>query len=185
MHDETVDMDARILRLLAENNPEAATLMYKAHYRVLVRSVRRIIGDRDDAKDIVLELLQAVWEKRNTLKITAPIRRYLLAAAYNRSINFLRNRRRSMERLEEMRSSLQRIHIGYADLHLEADELSKLIKAAIRMLPQNAQQTFILSRHFGMTYKEMAAHFKVSEKTIEKNMTTALRLLRRFLAAYL
>lgn len=180
------DNDDLIISLLKANDAMASALLYQTHYHAIYYNVRRFIRDPDQAKDITQELFINVWEKRSVLSITKPIRKYLLSAAHNRVINFNRDAERNSKLRNEVadRSSLGRI-VNSADVEYEANELKQIIKDAINLLPEKLRSTFMMSRYLGMTYKEMALHLKVSDKAVEKRMTSALKLLRILLAPYL
>lgn len=186
MSDDTGDTDDLILNLLRENDVKALSVVFDAHYRPVYNNIRKIIKNGDDAKDIVLELFQAVWEKRQSLNITKPVRRYLITAAHNRAVNYLRDRHRANTLLNSVINlSASGRTVPAADMEIEAKELNKIIKTAVALLPEKARITFLMSRNFGLTYREIAIHLNVTEKAVEKNMTKALRLLRAFLAPYL
>lgn len=186
MNDNSNDTDERILKLLKEDDTLALSLMFHSYYKSLYNSVKRVIRNGDDAEDLVIELFQAVWEKRHSLNISKPIRNYLLSAAYHRALNYTRNRGRTKASLTNV------IHMSSVapsaqstDTELQTRELRRVIKTAISLLPGKMRVTFLMSRNLGMTYKEIARHLHVSEKAVEKNMSKALKLLRVLLAPYL
>lgn len=177
MGDSTNDTDDLILNLLTENDPKAASLMFHAHYKALYNSVNKIIRNSEDSQDIVLQLFQAVWQKRHSLNITKPIRNYLVTAAHNRAINHIRNKDRAKALLNDaIHLSATTRTVASVEHEIEAEELDRLVKMAIGMLPDRARITFLMSRDFGMTYREIAANFGVTEKAVEKNMNRALQL---------
>lgn len=186
MGDQTDDTDDLILSLLAKNDPKAASLMFNAHYKALHNSVKKITRNSEDSQDIVLQLFEAVWHKRHSLNITKPIRSYLLTAVRNRAINHIRNNGRTKALLNHViHLSATTRTVPPVDIEIQGRELKNIIKAAIAMLPYKTRITFIMSRNYGMTYREIAARLGVSEKAVEKNMNRALRLLRILLKPYL
>lgn len=186
MRDGTDNTDDLILNLLTENNPKGASLMFNAHYKAVYYSVNKITKNSEDAQDIVLQLFQAVWQKRHSLNIVKPIRSYLLTAAHNRAINHIRSKGRAKAWLNNViQLSATTRTVPSVDVEIEAKELDRIIQTAIGMLPDKARITFIMSRNFGMTYREIAARLGVTEKAVEKNMNRALQLLRILLRPYL
>jgi RNA polymerase sigma-70 factor (ECF subfamily) len=186
MTGKTEDIDELILSLLKANDTAASSLLYNAHYKAVYNNVNKIVRDADVSKDITQELFINVWEKRNVLNITTPIRKYLLSAAHNRIINKRRDEARNKRLLEEVIDRSGGTKIIYpADVDYEAIELEKLIKDAIALLPHSLRKNFSMSRYLGMTYREMATHLGVSEKAVEKSMSKALKLLRMLLAPYI
>lgn len=186
MAGKTEDTDELILSLLKANDTTASSLLYKAHYKAVYNNVKKFIRDTDEAKDITQELFINVWEKRDVLNITIPIRKYLLSAAHNRVINYKRDNERNKRLLDEVIDRSGGSKIAYpVDVDFEAMELARIIKDAIALLPDNLRKKFFMSRNLGMTYKEMALHLEVSDKAVEKGMSKALKLLRMLLAPYI
>ena len=68
---------------------------------------------------------------------------------------------------------------------LEAMELEEKIRAAIDTLPERCREIFELNRFEGLKYSEIATQLDISVKTVENQMTKALKLLREQLGKYL
>ena len=186
MKDHIDDDDDLILDLLAKDDTLASTLLYKRFYVGLYNYVREVVGNPEPAKDIVQELFMAIWEKRHSLNLSKPLGKYLFVAAYHKSLNYLRDHKRENIILGEIinRSGNEPTSPA-ADVEIEAGELAELIKKAMSLLPFKARRAFIMSRKYGMTYPEIARSLSVSDKAVEKNMSKALALLRKYLGDYL
>lgn len=186
MIDERNETDDLILSLLAADDTTACSLLYKYHYKAVYAYVKDFIPDHDAAKDIVQELITAIWIKRHSLNLVPPLRKYLFRAAHNKAINYNRDvttRQRIMG--EIVNRSGNGPVAPPADTEMEARELEDQIRQAMTRLPMHARKTFLMSRKQGMTYREIADHFLVTEKAVEKNMSKALSLLRQYLAIYI
>jgi RNA polymerase sigma factor (sigma-70 family) len=64
----------------------------------------------------------------------------------------------------------------------ERDEMS-LLQEGIDRLPPKCREIFLLSRFSKLSYKEIATSLDISPKTVENQLSKALRLLRAFLKA--
>ena len=53
---------------------------------------------------------------------------------------------------------------------------------ALASLPPKCKEVFLLAKLKGMKYREIAEKLNLSEKTIENQMTRAIRLLRTYVA---
>ena len=62
--------------------------------------------------------------------------------------------------------------------------MAKITKSAINSLPDRCALIFKLSRNFSMTYKEIAEHLEISVKTVEAQMTIALKRIKEYLDIY-
>jgi RNA polymerase sigma-70 factor (ECF subfamily) len=69
--------------------------------------------------------------------------------------------------------------------HLEAAELESRIWQIINGLPEKCKEIFILNRFEGKKYQEIADQLDISVKTVETQMSKALKTLREHLADYL
>ncbi len=69
--------------------------------------------------------------------------------------------------------------------YLEQSELELKVKESIDGLPDSCRQVFILSRFEEKKYKEIAEELGISIKTVEGQMSRALKILREKLGAYL
>ncbi|MBL0745812.1 RNA polymerase sigma-70 factor [Chryseolinea lacunae] len=179
------DKDDVILNLLAEDSTHASTLLYHHYYRTVFHYVNDIVEDQEQSKDIVQELFLAIWVKRHSLHFSKPLLAYLFVAAHNKAINHIRDVERKTKTFGDnvSLSEIERIPSS-AIVDLEAVELASLIKKAMRLLPVKARKTLLMSRKHGMTNAEIATRLKVSQKAVEKNMTKALALLRKYLKPY-
>jgi RNA polymerase sigma-70 factor (ECF subfamily) len=185
MNEDCNDTDDLILNLLAADDIAASSLLYKHHYKAVYAYVKDYTPDHDAAKDIVQELFTAIWIKRHSLNMVPPIRKYLFRAAHNKAINYDRDKRTRNRIMGEIVNRSGQGIVPAPDADLQTRELEKLIKEALTHLPMVARKTFLMSRKHGMTYKEIARHFHVTEKAVEKNMSKALSLLRMYLAIYI
>jgi RNA polymerase sigma-70 factor (ECF subfamily) len=68
---------------------------------------------------------------------------------------------------------------------MEADELQEQINQAIDGLPERCRMIFLLSRFEDMSYKEIAQKLDISVKTVENQISKALKVLRDVLGPFL
>ncbi len=146
----------------------------------------RFLVGRVSAPAIAEELVQDVfvwmWEHRDTLTLRETLRAYLYAAAHHRALNVRRR-----ERLEAMWTARATRDISgewvgrVAAPGLEriaADETAAQLRVAIAELPEQRRTIVTLRWHHHLTPREIAATLGVSIKTVENQITRALRTLR-------
>ena len=68
---------------------------------------------------------------------------------------------------------------------LELNELEAKIEATIQSLPDRCREVFILSRYEELKYSEIAKKLEISIKTVEVQMSKALKILRENLSEFL
>ena len=70
----------------------------------------------------------------------------------------------------------------FGNIDVEFLELSKILQDAINTLPLKRKEVFLLSRYEELTNKEIADKLGIAIKTVEAQITTALKQLKIILA---
>ena len=137
----------------------------------------------DACKEIVHNVFVLIWEKRGEFDFEKPAKSYLFTSVYNRCMNYIRDRKKFIDD-EVPESVLGQTGVINQD-HLEAAELESHIWKAIRSLPEKCREIFILNRFEEKKYTEIAHQLNISVKTVEAQMTKALKTLRVHLKDYI
>ena len=175
--------DEELLSLLVTDGESAIDLIFRKYYTFLCKSVYRIIPDGQITEDLAQEVFYEVWKKRDKLKITASLKAYLKRAALNKALNYIRDQKidfRNAPAKEELISKQDSIV-----QELAADNLQQEINAAIDNLPERCRLVFVLSRFEEMSYQQIADQLGISIKTVENQISKALKSLRVALAEHL
>ncbi len=178
------ETDQMLFMRLREGDATALDELFRRHYTNLCRVALRFVNNEQEAEDIVQELFVSIWEKRETQRddLTS-VGPYLRRATRNRSLNYLRDRKRIP--VDEGEVPLTIATPDQADAALEQDELRDQIHGAIDALPERCRLVFVMSKIEDMTHKEIASALDISPKTVENQMTRAYRYLRQWLSLLL
>jgi RNA polymerase sigma-70 factor (ECF subfamily) len=174
--------DQEFFNLLSSNAEKAFEWLFRHYFNDLCQEVYRITLDQHLAQDLVQEVLYELWRKRNQLNINSSLRAYLKRAVLNRTLNYLRDNRHwsSEEKLPDLAVTQQD-----ANDQLREQELQVLLDAAIDELPEKCRMIFILSRYEELSYRDIAGQLGIAEKTVENQVSKALKYLRERLLPYL
>lgn len=176
--------DAEIVRLLKNDDEKAIDLLFDNYYNYLCGVVYRVISDADYAEDLVQEIFLDIWRKRHDLNISTSLRAYLRRAGVNRSLNFIRKQKMKFEDAEETMNDLRSTEIS-GQVEMEHSELEQRIHSCIDALPPKCKLIFGMSRFENMSYQEIANSLEISVKTVENQISKALKLLRSAVQPYL
>ena len=138
---------------------------------------RKYTGDLDSAREIVHTVFIKVWENRSEFDWNKPAKSYLFTSVYNRSMNYIRDNKKFLNHEDASLQNLVPDESAYSD-HLETAELEEKIRKSLLKLPEKCRQVFELSRFEGKKYSEIADELGLSVKTVEAQMSKALRLVR-------
>lgn len=157
--------------------------VFRAHYNALCRYAMGIVGDAENAEEVVQDVFLRIWEKRETLEITSSLKSYLFRAVHNGCMNHLERHKKKV-RLDE--APLKIVHQADTSApDIQSKELEKAIADALQTLPEQCRRVFELSRFEELKYREIAETLGISVKTVENQMGKALRLMREKLAPFL
>jgi RNA polymerase sigma-19 factor, ECF subfamily len=158
--------------------------IFKEFFNPLAYYARIFTKDQDSAKDIVHNVFINLWEKRDDISFEQSIKSYLYTSVHNRCLNHLRDRAKfikdDVSEFEFLNS--QSVEDSY---DIETKETESRINDAINSLPERCREVFKLKRFEELKYSEIADLLNISIKTVEAQMSKALRILREELKDYL
>ncbi len=174
--------DKELLALLEKDTEKAIILIFQLYYGYLCKVAYKIIPDKNLVEDLTQEVFFELWRKKEKLKVSISLKAYLRRATVNRALNHIRDQkvRFSGEELRPSPKSTQ----PTAGQQMEAEELQQRIDQAIDGLPERCRIVFVLSRFEDMSYHEIAEMLDISVKTVENQISRALKQLRETLGPY-
>jgi RNA polymerase sigma-70 factor (ECF subfamily) len=172
-----------IARALA-GNESAFESVVRAHYPGLCDHVLRYVGCPEVAEDLVLELFAHLWDRRHRSIPLTVDRGYLYRSARNRALDYLRRQRVATVWVDRMSREERGPSDDAPDNLLECRELAAAAARAVAELPEQRRRIFVLCREHEMSYAEVGERLGISPRTVNTQMTRALRTLRAKLAPY-
>ncbi|MEP1095992.1 MAG: RNA polymerase sigma-70 factor [Cyclobacteriaceae bacterium] len=159
-------------------------LVFREYFPYLCAFAKKYVADPDECKDIVHNVFLNLWKKQDSIDLNIPIKSYLFKSVHNRCLNYLRDHKKIVHHDLIAKTEAIPDHVESRD-YLEESELEMQIVAAIDSLPEKCRRIFQLSRFEGKKYREIAEIEGLSVKSIEEQMSKALRILRGKLSEYL
>lgn len=164
-----------ILTKIKEGDIKAFEEVFRRYYSSLCWYAAGITGEMEAAEEIVEELLQ----------IFQSVKSYLYTAVRNEALQYCQHKE-VKERYREYVLAGNVLEQS-SDPHrlLEYEELQRLIRHTLDKLPVRRLQIFQMHRMEGKKYAEIASSLSLSIKTVEAEMTKALRTLRNEIDNYI
>lgn len=168
--------DILLLNLIKEDDKLAFRHLFETFFTPLCRFMHVYISDKAIVEELALDIFVYVWENRKTLQIQLSFKAYLFQAARNKCLNVLRQKKKTIS-LSETDNDIVDTEV----MSLEEDELYRVIQEAIFALPEKCREIFNLSRNENLSNKEIAEKLNISVKTVEGQITKALKRVKGFL----
>ena len=170
-------IDLRVFKKIKEGDVRAFETLFRACYEPLCRYAYQWLENRETAEEIVQDLFYVLWKERENLQIFTSVKGYLYRSVKNKSLQYLEQ--------EKVRDDYRKRYADDAMIEtstpqdeLEYKELEQQIEATLYHLPERRQMIFHMHRMEGKKYSEIARELQISVKTVEAEMSKALRTLR-------
>lgn len=166
--------DDELLHLINNDDKAAFEKIYNKYWSKLYLSAYNLLRDRYAAEDIVQEVLVQLWMKRNTVVIES-LNAYLYTAVRFQVFNVIRSGKVREGLFMEI-EQLSVAHVAEDNLH-EKYIINKM-NEEIAELPERCREIFTMSRKEHLSTKEIAERLGIAPKTVENQLTIAIRRLR-------
>jgi RNA polymerase sigma-70 factor (ECF subfamily) len=165
------------------NDNAAFERLFKQYYAQLVVYACKYVSDIDIAREIVQDFFVRLFEKRQALSIDISVKSYLYRSVYNCCINYINQRNIQDKHLKNI--DLDRNDEENLENEINTLELQQRIHEIINNLPARCQIIFRMNRLEGLRNEEIAEKLQLSKRTVETQISKALKILRRKLADYM
>jgi RNA polymerase sigma-70 factor, ECF subfamily len=170
------DPDAGLVARCLGGEVDAFEPLVERHQRVLFNVAWRLLGDREEARDVVQGAFVKAWEKLATFDPRHRFFSWIYRIVVNESLN-ARSRRPAVQPLSE--SDLPAP--GGPEEALSSRERTDCLQRALLRLT-GADREVIILRHFAeLTYAEIGETLGLAEKTVKSRLHEARQRLGRAL----
>lgn len=143
------------------------------------------IKNKSLAEEAVSDVFFKVWLNRSELVNIQNIKAYLFKATYHTSLNYLDEvKRKRAISLDEVEVDLG-MDLICPETELINKELKELIATAIEDLPPRCKLIYKMAKVEQMKYKEIAVLLEISVKTINHQLSIAIKKIGEVIRNYL
>lgn len=170
--------DSELFQRLQKGSNDAFNELFNRHWEMLYTIAKAILRDNVMAEDIVQDVFTDFWERRKTI-INGNIKAYL-----SQSVRYqVYKQLRKTDLLDIHVEALSAISVNeYSDDALNYKELQSEIETVMDRLPKRCKEIFQLSRTEQLSNKEIAERLNISIRTVETQISIALKHLRNTLS---
>lgn len=169
--------EAKIKKL----STQPLALVYKQHFDELYRYAFSMLRNSAQAEDVVQAVFLDIWQNKLYDNVHTSLRAFLFKSVYFKCLNEIKH--------SKVRDKFVLHHREVSNLQTEDEfdtgELRNTIEEAINALPAECRKVFELCKIQGLKYHEAAAQLQISPKTVENQMSKALKSLRQALLRFI
>ena len=168
------DIDIFLWSKVKMSDIKAFELLFQKYYQALCFLSKRYTNDITTSKEIVQDLFIHIWEHRVDIIINTSFKSYLYTSIRYNSIRRIKNDKK----VNILDTLPEQINYNEFHDHIEYAELQERIIKVIDSLPKQCRKIFIMSRFDRLKYSEIASELGLSIKTVEAQISKALRILQ-------
>ena len=169
--------DELIMQKIRDKDPAAFNEVYDMMYRKLFLFAKSLIGDTEEARDIVTEAFIKLWGRKKPFSNMVHLQVYFYTVIKNACIDHLR-RDKLRNKIEHQLIQSGTIQENFIEKRFQEAELVQMLYERINQLPERMQQVFKLTYLDGYSRTEVAQMLNLSENTIRNTNAAAMKALR-------
>ncbi|TDQ11151.1 RNA polymerase sigma-70 factor (ECF subfamily) [Pedobacter metabolipauper] len=169
--------DDDLLSLFKEGDRDAFKMIYERYWQLLFVSACKVLKDEDEAKDVVQEVFMSFLNRGKDIEINSSISVYLYSAVRYKVFDYLSRQKVRDNHKESVINYVSQVSYS-TDRTLIEKEIIAEIEKEIKNLPEKMREVFELSRKDELSYKQIAETLNISDKTVKKQISNAIKLLK-------
>jgi len=173
--------DRELIDGLKEGSSECFSETYERYWEGMYRVANNILRDSALAEDVVQEVFVSLWTKKEQLAVHN-LKAYLYQSVRYSVFKVIRDGKANSHFYSRLQDITTELVVNEPWLFKEQEDF---LNRMLTNMPEKSREVFQLSRQENMTYKQIAQRLNVSEKTVEKRMSCALRFFKAHLSTNL
>jgi RNA polymerase sigma-70 factor, ECF subfamily len=177
--------DRTLVQRMASKDADALDAFYERYNRLAFGLVLRIVGNRADAEDVLMDVFWQVWQQSQRYDSSRgkPVA-WLLTIARTRAIDCIRSNTRQNTKTDQFELE-KGLSARVEPASFDAAERRTAVQDALLTLPAQ-QRTLLEMAYFqGMSHTEIAAKLEQPLGTVKDRIRTGMAHLRERLKAYI
>lgn len=171
----------RLIEGLREGDHKSYESIFMTYFPKVKYYINGFVKSIDIAEELTQNVFLKIWENRQTLVISRKgFDSYVFTIAYRQTIDYIRSKQ-----VRESFYSDQVVHqtdIVCTEDEYIAEETRLLIEMEIENMPEKCRKIYRMSRNEGIPNYKIAELLNISQRTVENQLSLALKRIRGVLA---
>jgi RNA polymerase sigma-70 factor (family 1) len=168
--------DPELFERLKSDDHQAYSEIYKRYNLVMLNHAHNRLRNREEAKDVVHEIFTLLWSKRANLVLSHNLAGFLYTSVRNLILNHIARTEVRGKYIDSMVEH-QTQSDATTDHLVRENQLKALIEQEIAELPRKMREVFEMSRKEHLSHKEIAEKLGISAKTVDRQISNAIKIL--------
>lgn len=168
--------DSILFKQIKEGNKTAFDILFNSYYTALCKFAYSICLHSEHSEEIVQQVFIKLWEQACCININSSVKAYLFQCVRNTALNLLKSeqtRKKYEYKPEQLIYDAPSSNLN----HKQILAFKAALLDAVDKLPDKCKEIFCLCKYGNFTYKETSEILSISVKTVENQMTIAMKKL--------
>jgi len=179
--------ESQLITGIQQGDRNAFRVLVEKHQQMVVNTCFGIVHSRADAEDLAQDVFLEIFRTAENFRGEAKLSTWLYRIATNRSLNFIRNKKRKgfFQSLEETFSGgknrnqeITHSRADQPDRAITDQQRSELLHRAIDQLPEKQRVAFTLNKYEELPYQQIAEIMEISLASVESLIHRAKKSLQ-------
>jgi len=178
--------DRELVQRMASKDAKALDAFYTRYNRVAFSLILRIVGNREDAEDVLTDVFWQVWQQSPKYDASRgkPIA-WLLTIARTRAIDSVRSSNRQQSKTEELDVDKNPPTAPPEPDSFVVADTRRAVQEALQTLPEQQRVALEMAYFQGMSHTEIATALAQPLGTVKDRIRNGMMHLKKRLKAYL
>lgn len=170
--------DNELWEAVVADSSRAFVVLYNRYWKKLYKTAFFYLKDEAIAEEITHDVFVALWTRRKHLKIQNFQNYIHVTARYHVFKHLKAAGVNCVTYMDQLADTDATAIYNTADNKLNYEDLETELAQVLKSLPRRCQEIFWLSRVDNLSNEEIAVKLNISKRTVENQITFALRFLR-------
>lgn len=173
--------DYELIQDFLSGNEQSFNILARKYQERIYWHARRMLGDHDDAHEIVQQVLLVMHSKLNTFNFSSALYTWIYKITSTRSLNLLK--KKTLRRIFTFSSNENVEKIGYENIveNIESKERFLKMENHLNSLPIKQRQVFVMRNFDDLSYEEISNITGKSIGTLKANYFHAFRKMKELM----
>lgn len=173
--------DYELIQDFLSGNEQSFNILARKYQEKVYWHARRMLGDHDDAHEIVQQVLLVMHSKLNTFNFSSSIYTWIYKITSTRSLNLLKKRK--LKRYFTFSENKNFENIGHENViaDIEAREKFNKMEKLLLKLPSKQREIFVMRNYDDLSYDKISMITGKSIGALKANYFHAFRKMKELM----
>jgi len=173
--------DYELIRDFLAGNEQSFNILARKYQEKIYWHARRMLGNHDDANEIVQQVLLVMHKKINTFNFSSALYTWIYKITSTRSLNLIK--KRTLTRIFSFSSVESFENHGYENIieDIEAREKFSKMEKLLLKLPVKQREIFVMRNYDDLSYEEISNITEKSVGALKANYFHAFRKMKELM----